>query len=109
MPISYYLNALTSLFAAVALTAFVLFPKVQEGVVIKLGLGLMTFGLAATSVLILLHPGTDLSLWEGLWNAGLLTRVGLVVVVVGYWLKTRRVRHACRRKADWSVSAGAKE
>lgn len=104
MSLSYYLNALSSLVAAVALTLFVLSPRVQEGLVVKLGLGLMTFGLAATSVLILLHPETDASLWEGLWNAGLLTRVGLVIVVAGYWLKTRRVRHACRRKSDWSVS-----
>ena len=75
-----HVSGLASLLCAAALAFVVLTRRVQEGVVIKMGLVMMIGGLLATGVISL--KGFD-SL-RGFWNAGLLIRVGLLVVILGY-------------------------
>lgn len=74
------LSGAVSLLCAGALSFIVLSRRVHEGVVIKFGLTLMVMGLLASGLLTL--KGFD-SL-SGLWNAALILRVGLLVVIAGY-------------------------
>lgn len=75
-----YVSGLASLFCAGALSFIVLTRRVKEGVVIKAGLVMMIGGLLATGVISI--KGFDSA--RGLWNAALLLRVGLLVVILGY-------------------------
>ena len=103
MPPAAVMNGIVSLLAAVPLGAVMLSPRVAEGLVCKLGLALMVFGLLATAALTLLpvpHAFVE-EMWLGLWNAGRLTRGGLLMVCVGYWIKHRARRHPCLRTSDW--------
>lgn len=74
------LNGITSLMCASLIAVVVLCSHVQEGPVIKLGLILMVIGLLASGVILL--KGFDTA--HGLWNAALLTRLGLLIVLLGY-------------------------
>ena len=86
-----------SLLAACALSWVVLTSTVREGIVIKAGLILMVAGLFSTAALTL----TGAYSLRGLLNAGLALRLGLCIVIAGYWLKTRRAKHYCLRASDW--------
>ena len=86
-----------SLFAGAALSWVILSATVREGIVIKTGLICMVAGLLSTAALTL--TGTDSM--RGLLNAGLALRLGLCIVIAGYWLKTRRAGHYCLRASDW--------
>lgn len=74
------LSGVTSLLCAALSTWMVLNPRVHEGFVIKTGLVLMATGLMASGVITL--KGFDTL--HGLWNASLLLRFGLLVVLLGY-------------------------
>lgn len=89
----------SSLLAGAALSWVVLSATVREGVVIKVGLIVMIAGLFSTAALTL----TGADSMRGLLNAGLALRIGLCVVIAGYWLKTRRAGHYCLRASDWRV------
>ena len=88
-----------SLFAGAALSWVVLSATVREGIVIKTGLICMVAGLFSTAALTLTLTGMDSM--RGLLNAGLALRLGLCIVIAGYWLKTRRAGHYCLRASDW--------
>ena len=97
-----------SLFAGAALSWVVLSATVREGIVIKTGLICMVAGLFSTAALTLtgLFSTAALTLtgmdsMRGLLNAGLALRLGLCIVIAGYWLKTRRAKHFCLRASDW--------
>lgn len=79
-------NGLVSLIAAALLTGLVLNPKINEGVIVKVGLMAMIWGLIGTAYLTLSDSGE----WDALWNAGLLLRVGLCIVCVGMWWRARK-------------------
>lgn len=79
-------NGLVSLIAAALLTGLVLNPKINEGVIVKVGLMAMIWGLIGTAYLTLSDSGE----WGALWNAGLLLRVGLCIVCVGMWWRARK-------------------
>lgn len=79
-------NGLVSLLAAALLAGLILNPKINEGVVVKIGLLGMMWGLIGTAYLTLAASDN----WEAVWNAGLLLRVGLCVVCVGMWLRARK-------------------
>lgn len=86
-----------SLFAGAALSWVVLSATVREGIVIKTGLICMVAGLFSIAALTL----TGMDSMRGLLNAGLALRLGLCIVIAGYWLKTRRAKHFCLRASDW--------
>lgn len=86
-----------SLFAACSLSWVALSATVREGIVIKAGLIMMITGLFTTAALTL----TGLDSLRGLLNAGMALRLGLCIVIAGYWLKTRKARHYCLRASDW--------
>lgn len=79
-------NGLVSLIAAALLAGLVLNPKINEGVIVKVGLMAMIWGLIGTAYLTL----SESEKWDALWNAGLLLRVGLCVVCVGMWWRARK-------------------
>lgn len=74
------LSGITSLMCAALIGRIVLNPKVQEGLIIKLGLILMAIGLLASGVITL--KGFDTL--HGLWNASLMLRIGLLIALLGY-------------------------
>ena len=74
-----FLSGTTSVACACLLSSLVLSTKIREGLPIKLGLIMMIVGLMASG-LITLKGFDDL---EGLWNAALLLRTGLLIVVLG--------------------------
>lgn len=100
----HYLNAMLSLFLAASLSYIVFAEHIKEGLVVKLGLIFMISGLTATSILTLVpRDEYDWSYWQGLWNAGLMTRLGLAIIVLGYWLRRYSRGHPCLRSTDWQT------
>ena len=79
-------NGLVSLLAAAMLAGLILNPRINEGVVVKIGLLGMTWGLIGTAYLTLSASQN----WEAVWNAGLVLRIGLCVVCVGMWWRARK-------------------
>lgn len=79
-------NGLVSLLAAAMLAGLILNPRINEGLVVKIGLLGMTWGLIGTAYLTL---SASLN-WEAAWNAGLVLRIGLCVVCVGMWWRSRK-------------------
>ena len=79
-------NGLVSLLAAAMLAGLILNPRINEGVVVKIGLLGMTWGLIGTAYLTL----SESQNWEAVWNAGLVLRIGLCVVCVGMWWRARK-------------------
>lgn len=79
-------NGLVSLLAAAMLAGLILNPRINEGVVVKIGLLGMTWGLIGTAYITLSASQN----WEAVWNAGLVLRIGLCVVCVGMWWRARK-------------------
>jgi len=79
-------NGLVSLLAAAMLAGLILNPRINEGVVVKIGLLGMTWGLIGTAYLALSESNN----WDAVWNAGLVLRIGLCIVCVGMWWRARK-------------------
>ena len=79
-------NGLVSLLAAAILAGLILNPRINEGVVVKIGLLGMTWGLIGTAYLTLSESNN----WDAVWNAGLVLRIGLCIVCVGMWWRARK-------------------
>ncbi len=79
-------NGLVSLLAAAMLAGLIINPRINEGIVVKIGLLGMTWGLIGTAYLTLSASQN----WEAVWNAGLVLRIGLCVVCVGMWWRSRK-------------------
>jgi len=76
-----FANGIMSVVAAAFIAGVVLNPLVHEGIVIKMGLVLMIFGLLGTAAISLSESGN----WAAAWNAGLVLRCGIVIVCAGVW------------------------
>lgn len=79
-------NGLVSLLAAAMLAGLVLNPKIHEGLIVKLGLMAMIWGLIGTAYLTL----SESQNWQAVWNAGLLLRAGIFVVCAGVGWRSRK-------------------
>ena len=79
-------NGLVSLLAAAMLAGLILNPRINEGLIVKVGLLGMMWGLIGTAYLTLSASDN----WEAVWNAGLVLRIGLCVVCVGMWWRARK-------------------
>lgn len=79
-------NGLVSLLAAAMIAGLILNPRINEGLIVKIGLLGMTWGLIGTAYLTLSASEN----WEAVWNAGLVLRIGLVVTCVGMWWRARK-------------------
>lgn len=79
-------NGLVSLLAAAMLAGLILNPRINEGIVVKIGLLGMTWGLIGTAYLTLSASQN----WEAVWNAGLVLRIGLCIVCAGMWWMARK-------------------
>ena len=79
-------NGLVSLLAAAMLAGLILNPRINEGLIVKIGLLGMMWGLIGTAYLTLSASDN----WEAGWNAGLVLRIGLCVVCVGMWWRARK-------------------
>ena len=79
-------NGLVSLLAAAMLAGLILNPRINEGIVVKIGLLGMTWGLIGTAYLTL-SASHNL---EAIWNAGLVLRSGLVVTCIGMWWRAHK-------------------
>lgn len=90
-------NGAVSLVCALGLLWVVLSRHVNEGLVIKLGLWAMIIGLGVTAMLVF----GDVEVPRGMRNASFLTRVGLLVVIVGVLCRARARRHPRRRASDF--------
>lgn len=100
MDTHHILNGTVSLVAAVALSYIVLSPRWNEGLIAKVGLIMMILSLLSTAALTLLPSG--MQDWAALWNAGTALRLGVVLVVLGYYLRRRHTWHPLRRRTDWA-------
>ena len=79
-------NGLVSLLAAAMLAGLILNPRINEGIVVKIGLLGMTWGLIGTAYLTLSESDN----WDAVWNAGLVLRIGLCIVCLGMWWRARK-------------------
>lgn len=79
-------NGLVSLLAASLLTGLVLNPSIREGVVVKVGLMAMIWGLIGTAYLTLSASDN----WDAVWHAGLVLRSGMCVTCIGMWWRLRK-------------------
>lgn len=79
-------NGLVSLLAAAMLAGLVLNPRINEGLIVKVGLLGMMWGLIGTAYLTLSASDN----WEAVWNAGLVLRIGLCIVCLGMWWRARK-------------------
>lgn len=92
------LNGSASALIAFGLAAAVLSKRVNDGVVIKVGLSCMALGF----VVIAVHM---LRIWpnvQGVTRAMLLVNLGIAVVILGYIFRYRSAGHALRRITDWA-------
>ena len=76
-------NSVTALFCGTLISMLILDKRVHEGPFIKFGMILMTFGLFATGIIII----KDFDTLTGIWNATLLMRLGLTIILIGYFWK----------------------
>ena len=79
-------NGLVSLLAAAMLAGLILNPRINEGLVVKIGLLGMTWGLIGTAYLTLSASQN----WEAVWNAGLVLRIGLCGTCIGMWWRAHK-------------------
>lgn len=79
-------NGLVSLLAAAMLAGLILNPRINEGLIVKIGLLGMMWGLIGTAYLTLSASEN----WEAVWNAGLVLRIGLCIVCLGMWWRARK-------------------
>ena len=79
-------NGLVSLLAAAMLAGLILNPRINEGIVVKIGLLGMTWGLIGTAYLTLSASDN----WDAVWNADLVLRIGLCVTCIGMWWRARK-------------------
>ena len=79
-------NGLVSLLAAAMLAGLILNPRINEGLIVKVGLLGMMWGLIGTAYLTLSASDN----WEAVWNAGLVLRIGLCIVCLGMWWRARK-------------------
>lgn len=85
------LSGASSIVCAGLIASIVLSRNISEGIVIKIGLVMTLLGLLASGVITL--KGFDSM--DGLWNAALLLRSGLLIVVLGsIWrIRKHKERH----------------
>lgn len=97
--ISYYANGIVSFIAAVCLSWVVLDPRVQEGLIVKIGLMMMIFSLMITAGLTL----QDSTAGGDYWRAALWLRVGIAVVCIGVFIRVSGgpFCRPHRRITDW--------
>lgn len=79
-------NGIVSIIAAALITGLILNPHINEGLIVKLGLMAMVWGLIGTAYLTL----SESSNWGAVWNAGLVLRSGICVVCIGMWWRARK-------------------
>lgn len=79
-------NGLVSLLAAAMLAGLILNPRINEGLIVKIGLLGMMWGLIGTAYLTLSASHN----WDAVWNAGLVLRIGLCIVCLGMWWRARK-------------------
>jgi len=90
-------NGAVALLCTIGLSWVVLSRRVNEGLVVKLGLVAMAIGLGVTALITF----GDIEIQRGLRNAGFFTRCGLLVVIVGVLCRARARRHPRRRASDF--------
>ena len=83
-------NGVLSIIGAACLAGLILNPRINEGLVVKLGLMAMVWGLIGNAYLTLTGSGN----WAAIWNAGFVLRAGVVVVCAGMWWRARNADHA---------------
>lgn len=82
-------NGVLSMLGAACIAGLILNPRISEGLIVKIGLMAMVWGLIGNAYLTLSGSPN----WAAVWNAGFVLRVGIVVVCAGMWW---RARHADR-------------
>lgn len=88
-------NAVVSAALAAVLAWAVMSPAVRDGIVIKAGLIAMSLGFAGVSVM------SWMQTWWALPRALIILHLGLLVLGLGYWSRTRKAGHPLRRVADF--------
>lgn len=83
----------------VALLWAILSRRVRDGVVVKAGLILMSLGHATIALRFADMWVTDALRMD---RAILLINAGLLLVLLGYFLRSRSIRHGARRLTDWT-------
>jgi len=91
------LNAAACGLIALAMIVAVLHPRVQDGIVVKVGLISMTLGFGSIAVRMFDGIGENEAAY--LARSILMIAAGAFVVLAGYIL--RNLRHPARRLSDW--------
>ena len=79
MSLSYCLNGVVSLVGAICLMWVVMDHRINDGIIIKIGLMMMIFSLLVTAGL----TWQDSTQWSDYWKADLWLRIGIAVVCFG--------------------------
>lgn len=93
-------GAITSIVLGSAATYAVLAPRVHTGLVIMVGLVAVALGSFGHAALIL-SAGFGCDELVGFARTALLTRIGLLVVIIGWLLRTASSDYAPKRNSDW--------
>lgn len=96
MDVLHYLNGWAALACCIGFGYIAWTNKIKEGLIIKVGLSLVSIGSLVTALLIL----RDYETFRGLLNAGFVTRCGMLLVLVGVVLRIRAGRGKHRRRSD---------
>lgn len=89
-------NAIVTGLIALALVWAVMSPKIEDGLVIKLGLASMALGFMGVSVM------SWLDQWWTMPQALAAIHIGLILCGVGYWYRSKRAHKPLRRATDWA-------
>jgi hypothetical protein len=94
-----YVNAFTCGLISLVLVAAILSPRVQDGVVIKVGLIAMAMGFGSLALRLIDKSN---SMCDPHWQRSiLLVNFGIATVVMGYLLRRAMAHHQLRRLSDW--------
>ncbi|MDP3625007.1 MAG: hypothetical protein Q8S12_00305 [Hydrogenophaga sp.] len=92
----HFASGIVSLFAALALCLIVLNQRINEGVIIKVGLIGMIISLLVTFALTVAESRD----WEAYWRASFVTRCSVLVVCIGLIVRARSYVNRLREAID---------
>ncbi len=95
-----FINAAASGLIAIALIGAIVSTRVNDGVIVKVGLICMAMGFG--SIAMRMFDGLTNSDAAGLAKSLVLVNTGVAVSILGYLWRKARAGHPVRRATDWS-------
>jgi hypothetical protein len=91
-------NGLISAIGALVMAVIIMHPRIDEGLIVKIGLIVMTFSLFATAYLSM----TESENWVAYWRAAFWLRAGLLITAAGILIRSMGWFGVPKRRlTDW--------